>query len=387
MNKILASLLMILVSAAFIGCGNKVGSQLQQSVQVNQDAKSLAEWESSESNPEALFAEWRKDLNNDAGKNAGKDLEPAKKLKQEICQELQALDGQSLSLFEGEIRDDANRELLASCKQALLQQLERYFAAERSTLTVQVNALKPKATSNSFKFPDNIQKRDFSNGYLAVTGDVAKKEVILTFDDGPSPEYTKTILQSLKEVGAKAHFFQLGKNVRVNADITKMVAADGHMVGSHSVTHSCIGNLKECGHANGGRQFTFEEATKEIIGGHQAVYDVLGWVDPIFRFPFGAASPELRKFLNTASTAEFYWNIDSEDWKAQTNENLLRNTLAQLDARGRGIILFHDIQRRTAEILPQLLSELYTRGYSVVQLQSADPAARYNSKLVKKHLP
>lgn len=379
MKMTTASSLFLIASLALAGCGNKVNQKLQQSVQDNQNAKSLAEWESSPAHPEVLFQDWRDEA----------QKVPAKKddLKKDLCQELQGLDGQSLSIFENEIKSDANREMLAPCKDALLAQLERYYAAERSTLQVQVNALKPKQTSNNFQFPVNVQKRDYSNGYFAVTGDVQKKEVILTFDDGPSPEYTKTILQALKEVNAKAHFFELGKAVRLNPEITKLVAADGHMVGSHTINHYCIGNLKECGHANGGKQFSFDDAMTELKGGHQAVYDVLGYVDPIFRFPYGAASPELRAALKQASTAEFYWSIDSEDWKAQTNENLLRNTLAQLDAKGRGIILFHDIQRRTAEILPQLLRELYTRGYSVVQLQSADPNAKYNSKLVKKNLP
>lgn len=379
MKQILIVILLALSSAAFIDSGNKISRQLRHSVQVNQKAKSIGEWNGSEFNPESLFKNWRAES---IQKSVQKE-----KLKETLCQELSSLDGQSLSLFDAEIRDDANLELLVSCKQKLLQQLNRYFAAERGTLDVRIDAEQPSSTANSFKFPVNIQKRDLSNGYLAVTGDIGKKEVILSFDDGPSPEYTRAILQALKEVDAKAHFFELGKNVRLNPEITKLVAADGHMVGSHTITHSCIGNLKECGHANGGRQFTFDEAVAEVRGGHQAIYDVLGWVDPFFRFPYGAATPELRVFLNQASTAEFYWSIDSEDWKAQTNENLLRNTLAQLDARGRGIILFHDIQRRTAEILPQLLSELYTRGYSVVQLQPADSSARYNSKLVKKRLP
>jgi len=91
--------------------------------------------------------------------------------------------------------------------------------------------------------------------------------------------------------------------------------------------------------------------------------------------------------LGTNSTAQFAWNIDSEDWRAQTNDEILKKTLAQIDELKRGIVLFHDIQRRTAEILPQFLRELYNRGYSVVLLQPADPSARYNSKLVKKPLP
>lgn len=383
MKKLLASGLFVVAASSLVGCGNQFSTGIHKSVQVNQDAKTLAEWEASDSNPEALFSQWRED--------SVRNPKQKDQMSEQLCSELQALDGQSLSIFEQEIKDPHNAALVGSCKQTLLQQLERYYAAQRATLSVQVNAMKPvDATTppaNNFQFQVNIQKRDYSKGYLAVTGDIQKKEVILTFDDGPSVEYTKSILASLKEVNAKAHFFEMGKNVRANPEITKLVAASGNMLGSHTVTHSCIGNLKECGHANGGVQFAYDKAVAEIQGGHQAIYDVVGWVDPMFRFPYGATTPELSKFLADNGVAQFYWSIDSEDWKAQSNENLLHNVLTQLDAKGKGLILFHDIQRKTAEILPQLLSELYSRGYSIVQLQPADPSARYNSKLVKKHLP
>ncbi|MNT69450.1 Peptidoglycan-N-acetylmuramic acid deacetylase PdaC [compost metagenome] len=84
---------------------------------------------------------------------------------------------------------------------------------------------------------------------------------------------------------------------------------------------------------------------------------------------------------------EFYWAIDSEDWKSQPNQGMIDNVLRQLELRKRGVILFHDIQRKTAESLPQILKELYNRGYSPVLLQAADPQARFNSKIVKKRVP
>jgi peptidoglycan/xylan/chitin deacetylase (PgdA/CDA1 family) len=199
--------------------------------------------------------------------------------------------------------------------------------------------------------------------------------------------YTPSILRSLKEVNAKAVFFALGKAVRANPEALKMVAADGHTVGSHSVTHKCIGTRPNCKGSNGGRVMTFAEASAEVRGGHQAVYDTLGFVDPFFRFPFGESSPELKNYLKESSTGEFYWSIDSNDWKAQSNEEMMRNTLEQIDKRGRGIVLFHDIQRKTAETLPAFLRELYSRGYTVVLLKASDANARYNSKLVKKKLP
>lgn len=361
---------MTIIAAVFlVGCGSQLGERVQQAVTDNQEAQSLAEWEMSDANPTTLFEKWREEVQQDPGK--------IEKIQNEICQELKALDVQSLTIFENEIHNSENQPLLGLCQAELNKKLDDHYQSERYRFGQQ---------KNKFHFQPNVQLRDVSTGYFAVSGDIARKEVILTFDDGPSGLYTSSILQSLRDVNAKAIFFQLGKNVVQNADLVKKVAADGHAIGSHSVTHSCLGTRDLCRRHNG-RLFTFDEAVAEIKSGHQAVYDILGWVDPFFRFPYGETSPELQGFLKTQSTAEFAWSIDSEDWRAQSNENLLQNTLTQLEAKGRGMILMHDIQRRTSEVLPQLLLELYIRGYSIVLLQSADPAAKYNSKLVKKILP
>lgn len=378
MKKLLVSGFAFLAVSSLVGCGSQVGQSVQQAVVDNQNAQSLLEWEQSKANPEVLFAQWRQEFMMDASER--------EKLKSDLCAELSSLDGQSLTIFENEINDVNNRALVSSCKEELAEKLDAYHAAERSTLAVAVDALSEVRSKNTFQFPTNIQQRDTTNGYFAVTGDVVRKEVIISFDDGPSDLYTESILRSLKEVNAKVIFFHMGKNVRLNPEIVKKVAADGHAVGTHSMTHACLGTSSACRKTNG-RVFSFDDAVTEIKGGHQAVYDVLGWVDPFFRFPYGESSPELKNFLRNNSAGEFYWSIDSEDWKAQPNETMLKKTLAQLDARGRGMVLFHDIQRKTAEIMPQFLRELYNRGYSVVLLQSSDASARYNSKLVRKKLP
>ncbi|KHD89157.1 MAG: polysaccharide deacetylase [Bdellovibrio sp. ArHS] len=377
MKNWIVKALAIGLAGTLVGCGNSISKKVQQAVTDNQQAQSNLEWEQSEAHPEALFEEWRQSETKGA---------PRENLPHEICESLAQLDALSLTLFENEIRDAQNEALLAGCKAELLSSIDSYFSSERQKLSVSVNALVPARTTNSFKFPTNVQKRDTSNGYYATYGDTARKEVILTFDDGPNNIYTPSILRSLNEVNAKAIFFALGKNSRLNPETLKLVASQGHAIGSHTETHSCIGNSSACRKMHG-RNFTFDEAVEEIRKGHQAIYDVLGWIDPFFRFPYAEGSPQLRNFLKTSSTGDFSWVIDSEDWKAQSNDNVLRNTLNQVEAKGRGIILFHDIQRKTAEIMPTFLRELYTRGYSVVLLQSADPSARYNSKLVKKRVP
>lgn len=370
----LLKILILSASMSLVACGQSVRHVVTKSVETNQASESLLAWEQSEYNPDNLFENWRQDLNRGA-----QQME----LSAEICGELASLDQQSLSIFEEELRRPENNKLVANCKDTLFAKLEHYYTTQRANLNISLSNLEQ---GNNFKFPPNVQKRDVSNGYYAVSGDVAKKEVILTFDDGPSGIYTESILKSLAAVDAKAIFFAMGRNVRANPAILKKVAADGHAIGSHSISHACLGTSWACRKTNG-HVLSFEQAVAEIKGGHQAVYDTLGWVDPFFRFPYGETSSELKNFLKGNSTGEFFWSIDSNDWKAQTNANLLATTMKSLNERGRGILLFHDIQRKTAEIMPQLLQELYKGGYSIVLLQAADPNARYNSKLVKKPLP
>lgn len=342
-----------------VGCGNSVSKDLQNSVKANQMAANLVAWEASESNPERLFSGWRAE--------AAADPSQRTRITSEICSTLPQMDGQSLTVFEHEINNPENSALLADCQESLRAGLETYYINQQSATPVR----------NNFRFEPIVHKRDLSNGYYAVTADVGPKEVILTFDDGPSGAYTESILNSLRQVEAKAIFFALGTAVRSNPNLLKKVAADGHAIGSHSVTHPCMG----CG------KVSYEKAVAEIRAGHQAIYDTLGWVDPFFRFPYGSSTPALKSFLRANQVGDFFWAVDTEDWRAQSNETLLRNTMQRLNARGRGVLLFHDIQRRTAEIMPQLLNELYRNGYKVVLLQASDANARYNSSLVRLKNP
>lgn len=375
------SFMSIAIAFGFLtGCGNKTGRDVQQAVDDNKSAQTKKEWEESPYNPEQLFEKWHHEFKTSKSEQ--------QKIKSDICQALLALDSESLSVFENEIDNKENTKLLTDCASDLKSKLDTYYKAQREHLDVPVDVLRPSARSrNNFQFPKNVQTRDFSNGYVAKRGNVANKEVILTFDDGPNEIYTASILQSLKEVNAKAIFFQLGKNARLMPEMVKKVVIGGHGIGSHSMSHTCLGNGSVCSRYNG-RTLTTDEAVNEITSGHQAIHDVTGIVDPFFRFPYGESSPELSQYLKENSVGEFLWTVDSEDWRAQPNTALLEKTLQQLVANGnRGIILFHDIQRRTAEIMPQFLRELYSRGYSVVLIQASDPRARYNSKLVKRKLP
>ncbi|QDK44176.1 polysaccharide deacetylase family protein [Bdellovibrio sp. ZAP7] len=337
---------------------------LQLSLSDNQAAVSIAAWEGSENHPDRVFEKWQSEIK-------------AKSLKaEEVCQALLEADGPTLSLMAPEIERAENAEMLKGCKADLLAKVQKFYEDDRDNLTMNLeNFFGDQTTPRDYrpvtprKFPDNVQIRDMSNGYYAVNADVAPGEVILTFDDGPSEKYTQIILKTLKQMNAKAIFFHLGKNVNANPNIVKMVAADGHSIGGHSMSHRCLANKTICAKNNGGKALSFKQATEEIAGSMNAIKNTLGWVDPFFRFPYGEYDKSLTAYLNNKGIGNFYWRIDSNDWKSQTPSNLIKNTMNQVKAAGKGIILFHDIHQRTAEALPEILSQLYSGGYKIVLLK------------------
>jgi peptidoglycan/xylan/chitin deacetylase (PgdA/CDA1 family) len=360
--KLKITLLLVLCAIA-TACSKPSAKQINDdigsSLVENEKAKTQADWEASDKNPETLLEKWK------TGNAAPED----------VCAGFKNKSPKDLALFEEQIKSKEYQTLLAPCKEQLLKTLEEYWKQQRENL---------KQQNGGFKFQDNEKKIDFTNGYKTASADLGKKEVALSFDDGPHPEYTQRILDALESVNAKAVFFEVGHRVDAHPELTRLVGSKGHTVGSHSIDHKCLGTKPRCAVNNKApRVMTLDEATTEIRGGHQSVYNALGWVDPFFRFPFGESSPELAEYLKERQTGQFYWSVDSEDWKNTTAQEMIDKTLRQVDQRSGGLILFHDVQRKTAESLPTILKQLYFKGYSLVLLKSANPDDRYKSKLVK----
>ena len=107
------------------------------------------------------------------------------------------------------------------------------------------------------------------------TAEEEKKEIALTFDDGPNPEYTPMLLKGLRKRNVKATFFLLGEEVEQYPDIVKEMVEEGHLLGVHSYQHV---NFKEAG---------VEEALKQIEKTQEAIRNVTGSNCGYIRPPYG----------------------------------------------------------------------------------------------------
>lgn len=187
------------------------------------------------------------------------------------------------------------------------------------------------------------------------------KEVVLTFDDGPWPHTTPSILRTLANECTTGIFFSVGKHATYHPEILRQVAAAGHTVGGHTWSHI---NLN-------GKKVTEQQAREEIEKGISAVRMALGANPaPFFRFPQLQHNKAMVSYLGDRNVAMFSCDLDSFDFKSKSAEQIIQTVMTKLDKQGKGIVLMHDLQKRTAEALPELLRRMKAGGYKVVQMKA-----------------
>jgi peptidoglycan-N-acetylglucosamine deacetylase len=188
-------------------------------------------------------------------------------------------------------------------------------------------------------------------------------EVVLSFDDGPSPATTEKVLDALSLDCVKATFFIVGEHAKERPDLVRRAYLEGHTIGTHSQTHPDLARLP------------FAKAVQEINDGIASVRAALGpqmSAAPFFRAPYLQLTGELEQFLYERDTLLWSIDIDSEDWRPQSPEEVIKRTLTRVEAKHSGIVLLHDVQPHTAAAVPILLRELKARGFRIVQAVAPD---------------
>lgn len=176
--------------------------------------------------------------------------------------------------------------------------------------------------------------------------DKSDHSVYLTFDDGPIPEATPFILETLREYDAHATFFLVGDNVRKHPDLFQQILDDGHQVGNHTYNH--LGGLKHFAK-------TYINNTKkanELINSH------------LFRPPHGWMSHGEYIWLRHQYRIVM-WDLVTRDYsKWLTAKDVVNNVKRY--ARNGSIITFHDSLKSIDKLytaLPQSLEWLRNQGY------------------------
>ncbi|MDP2480503.1 MAG: polysaccharide deacetylase family protein [Candidatus Palauibacterales bacterium] len=185
------------------------------------------------------------------------------------------------------------------------------------------------------------------------------RSVYLTFDDGPSPRATPSILDTLALEGAPATFFMVGRYAESHPELARAVASAGHLVGSHTYTHR---KLTLLGPAT---------VRREIGEGHRAVARAAGVEPEAFRAPHGHRNPFVDRTLRGMGCPLVGWTLGVWDSDRPGADEIRRR--ARSGMRPGTVLLLHDgdgydpdgDRSQTAEALPGILDDLRRDGYAV----------------------
>ncbi|WP_370691359.1 polysaccharide deacetylase family protein [Bradyrhizobium sp.] len=197
----------------------------------------------------------------------------------------------------------------------------------------------------------------------AETLPLADGEVVLTFDDGPLPKYSNRILEILASQCVKATFFLVGRQAQANPEGVRKVRDAGHTIATHTQNHP-----------GGMHHLPIERVQQEIDEGIASVSAALGdgtAPAPFFRVPGLARAEGIEQYA--ASKGAQVWSADfpADDWRPVSSSRVYELAMQRLEAKGKGILLLHDIQARTVAALPKILQEMKARGYRIVHVVPA----------------
>lgn len=188
--------------------------------------------------------------------------------------------------------------------------------------------------------------------------------VALTFDDGPHPQGTPVVLETLREAGATATFFLAGEQVARRPALAAEIVSAGHGVELHCHRHRNLLRL------------TVAEFLDDAERGKAAIEDATGQAVADYRPPYGIFSAATLRAVRRRGWRPVLWSQWGRDWSRRaTARSITRRSVGRV--RGGDIVLLHDADHysvrgswvRTAAALPLILMELESRGLRTVSLR------------------
>ena len=219
------------------------------------------------------------------------------------------------------------------------------------------------------------QYQRFPSPIVIKRSGFSRKDLALTFDDGPDPQWTPQVLDILRQYHVKASFFVVGDNAEKYPDLVRRIYDEGHDIGNHTFTHPNIGLVSP------------RRAELELNATQSAIEGITGHSTRMFRPPYNAdAEPQTAAEVSPVTQAaalgyltvgEF---IDPQDWNpvnvapdgsqsARTAPEMIRDVMKGADTGKGNIILLHDAggdRAKTLTVLRTVLPALEKRGFSFV---------------------
>jgi peptidoglycan-N-acetylglucosamine deacetylase len=192
--------------------------------------------------------------------------------------------------------------------------------------------------------------------WFLVRGPAHSNAVCLTFDDGPHPEHTPRLLDTLKGHRVPATFFVIGQQAQRHPDLVCRMAAEGHAVGHHSFTH---------GEPD---QTSARQLVEEVRATGQLLASLLGRASTLFRPPKGKMTVGKLWRLWRARQTIVLWDADPKDYSRRFSGEVWEWFRGH-PLRGGNVVLLHDNHPHAAAVLPDLVKAARQSGLRFTTIQ------------------
>ncbi|MET7494247.1 glycosyltransferase [Streptomyces sp900116325] len=232
------------------------------------------------------------------------------------------------------------------------------------------NDQRVRSDASASKVPDSV----FAGGpFLSFQGGTARtrsvpdKTIVLTFDDGPDPEWTQKVLDILDDNDVPGTFFLVGSMISRYPDVVRRMVDDGNEVGVHTFTHVDLSYQSAA------------RVTREIAQTQLALAGAAGITTTLFRAPYSSTNDAIDNYswpvykkLGAMGYTSVFIDTDSEDWQQPGVSKIIKWATPK---SGKGAsVLFHDAggnRAQTLEALPQYIKKMKAKGYTFTTVSGA----------------
>lgn len=187
---------------------------------------------------------------------------------------------------------------------------------------------------------------------VAYTLDSEEREIALTFDDGPDPEYTPQVLEVLRRWGVQATFCVIGREAAANTWLLNAIADGGHLIANHSWSHPQLTRMRPA------------EIHEQLARTCDVIDQAVGTAPALARAPFGDWNRRALGISASLGMSPLGWSIDTFDWEEPGTRKITSTVMKSV--RPGSIVLLHDgggNRKQTVASLRDHLPRLLDSGY------------------------
>jgi peptidoglycan-N-acetylglucosamine deacetylase len=191
----------------------------------------------------------------------------------------------------------------------------------------------------------------------AAPAQAATKYVYLTFDDGPSPTYTRQVLDILTRYQVRATFFEVGQNVASYPSITHLAYTRGNSVQNHTWAHRDL------------RHVSWNTFKYQVKAADRVISGQTGYTPHCLRPPYGYVNASVYARAGSLGKQIRLWTVDPRDWSRPGTSVIVSRVLNNV--RSGSVVLLHDgggNRSQTVAALPTILKTLKARGYAFYRM-------------------